>query len=449
MMCKCKEMKFSDAVWVNPPVPLKRGKDYPFVEMKDVNPSERSARAKQNRPFSGGGSRFIVGDTLMARITPCLENGKTAQFMAEDVGAVAHGSTEFIVVRGRPGVSDTDFAYYLTRWREVQDFAIAQMTGTSGRQRVPTEALSHLTVPIPSLPEQQAIADILGSLDDKIELNCKINETLEGMARAVFKSWFIDFDPVCAKIQGRQPDGMNAETAKLFPNSFEDSETGRIPKGWKVETLDSLVAFALGGDWGSDSATADSPILALCIRGADIPDLQAGGIGKMPRRYLKKSSLEKRRLQAGDLVIEVSGGSPTQSTGRPVLILTELVERIEVPLVCSNFCRCIRFKNPPFSTFVFLWLRYLYDNDEFLQFENGTTGIKNFAFTDFCRDFPVVIPSDEVVDAFANVVSPLLATRQSNGRQCDGIARLRDALLPKLLSGELQVANLKGNKEAV
>src|SRR5690606_41552093 len=101
----------------------------------------------EQRAFAGGGSRFTAGDTLMARITPCLENGKIARFCGSD-GSLAHGSTEFIVVRGREGVSDSAFAYYLTKWAGVSGYAITQMTGTSGRQRVPVSALGHLTVEI-------------------------------------------------------------------------------------------------------------------------------------------------------------------------------------------------------------------------------------------------------------------------------------------------------------
>ena len=129
----------------------------------------------------------------MARITPCLENGKIARYDAPEAKSKAHGSTEFIVIRGRPNVSDSDFAYCLTQWEEVRNYAISQMTGTSGRQRVPVDSLDHLTVPLPPLPEQRAIAHILGTLDDKIELNRRMNETLEEMARALFKSWFVDF----------------------------------------------------------------------------------------------------------------------------------------------------------------------------------------------------------------------------------------------------------------
>ena len=194
-----RDLPFSDAVVITPSVGLERGKSYPFVDMASIDVGCRSIYASQYREFQGGGTRFQTGDTLMARITPCLENGKIARYCTLDATEVAHGSTEFIVIRGRPGVTDTEYAYYLTRWEEVRNYAVGQMIDTSGRQRVPAASLDHLIVTIPPLPEQRGIARILGTLDDKIELNRRMNETLEAMARALFKSWFVDFDPVRAK----------------------------------------------------------------------------------------------------------------------------------------------------------------------------------------------------------------------------------------------------------
>jgi len=246
-----RELPFSEAVQINPPVRLERGKKYPFVDMGALNPGARSAFATEEREFSGGGSRFEHGDTLMARITPCLENGKIARFCALQGSGVGHGSTEFIVIRGRPGVTHTDFAYYLTLWEGVRGYAISHMTGTSGRQRVPTDCLQHLTVPIPPLPEQRAIAHILGTLDDKIELNRRMSKTLEAMARALFKAWFVDFEPVRAKMEGRWQRGQSlpglpAHLYDLFPDRLVDSELGEIPEGWRVVRLGDLISFEKG-----------------------------------------------------------------------------------------------------------------------------------------------------------------------------------------------------------
>ncbi len=245
-MIEWNTMSFADAVCITPPVALKRGNVYPFVEMADVDPGIRNVRESQHREFKGGGSRFSSGDTLMARITPCLENGKIARFRPSVEKAVGFGSTEFIVIRGRDGITTNDYAYYLTMWPTFRQFAVGQMTGSSGRQRVPTETLAGFAVAIPPLKEQRAIARILGTLDDKIELNRRMNRTLEEMAQAIFKSWFVDFDPVRAKAAGEKPAGLTPQLAAFFPDSFEESELGEIPKGWKASNVGQHFRLTMG-----------------------------------------------------------------------------------------------------------------------------------------------------------------------------------------------------------
>lgn len=171
-------MSFTEAFLINPAVPIKRGIPTPFVDMAAVEPGFRVVHATKVRGFRGSGSKFRDGDTLFARITPCLENGKIARYSANSQSDVGHGSTEFIVIRGRPRVTDSAYAFYVARSNLVRDYAIGQMTGTSGRQRVPPDSLAHLDVVVPPLAEQRAIAHILGTLDDKIELDRRMNETL-------------------------------------------------------------------------------------------------------------------------------------------------------------------------------------------------------------------------------------------------------------------------------
>ena len=135
----------------------------------------------------------------------------------------------------------------MTKWEEFRQFAISQMTGSSGRQRVPADSLAKFLAPAPeSLSEQRAIAHILGSLDDKIELNRQMAQTLESIARAIFKSWFVDFDPVKAKMEGKQPEGMTEEIAALFPDRLVDSELGMIPEGWEVLKFPEEFDFTMG-----------------------------------------------------------------------------------------------------------------------------------------------------------------------------------------------------------
>ncbi|WP_423442502.1 restriction endonuclease subunit S [Limisphaera sp. VF-2] len=216
-------MPLDQAVEVDPPVQLRPGQVYPFVDMQAVNPSSRDVRPSEYREFSGGESRFQNDDTLMARITPCPENGTIARFRNSDDQPFGHGSTEFLVIRGTNGVTDNDFAYYLIRSDLVRTHAVTQMRNTSGRQRVPVDSLHHLQVRVPPLPEERAITHILGTLGDKVELNRRMSETLEAMARALFKAWFVDFEPVHAKMEGRWKRGQSLPG--LPPTSTTSSPT--------------------------------------------------------------------------------------------------------------------------------------------------------------------------------------------------------------------------------
>jgi len=163
----------------------------------------------------------------------------------------------------------------------------------------------------------------------------------------------------------------------------------------------------------------------------------------MPLRYLKSSSLERRKLQTGDIVVEISGGSPTQSTGRPVFISDTLLKRLEFPLVASNFCRVFRPKDIVTSNFVYFWLRFLYSRDEFFQYENGTTGIKNFAFTIFCEKYNLNLPPKKMLEKYHEFTTVILESMQSNAKESRTLGSLRDSLLPKLMRGEVRVKDVE------
>ena len=189
-MNEWKEYRFSDFVTVNPNVSLKGAGEYSFVEMKDLQDGNKFCVPNAKRKTSSG-ARFQEKDTLFARITPCLENGKICQVRGLENG-IGFGSTEFLVFRGKEKISDNDFVFYLSRWDEVRGFAEGNFEGTSGRQRVNKDCFDNLFLKLPKYNEQIQISSILSSLDDKIDILHRQNKTLEQLAETLFRQWFVE-----------------------------------------------------------------------------------------------------------------------------------------------------------------------------------------------------------------------------------------------------------------
>jgi len=310
------------------------------------------------------------------------------------------------------------------------------------------DILSRFSIRFLPVADQTAIAHILNTLDDKSELNRKTSETLEAMAKALLKSWFVDFDPVRAKAEGRSI-GLPSDISDLFPGSFEDSELGEIPIGWGTTCLDELTSFVIGGDWGKYAWRETEQPKVLCLRGADITSLQPFAMGKPPTRFLMESSCEKRTLVDGDIVLERSGGSTDQSTGRPVLISSELIKRAQTPLSCSSFCRLILFGDPRWSPYAYYLVLSLYQIGEMFQYEAGATGIKNFGYKYFegGRFFPK--PPNTLLDLFHCQLKSLHSSCHRRGEESDLLSKTRDALLPKLISGEIRIPDAEKILEEV
>ncbi|ELG2487997.1 restriction endonuclease subunit S, partial [Salmonella enterica subsp. enterica serovar Rissen] len=272
-------MKLSDLVIFNPKRPLKKGESAAFVEMAALPENGRDINRVDEKIFTGGGSKFANKDTLFARITPCLENGKTSLVSGLSDGEVAFGSTEFIVLAAKEPEYDSDYIYYLSRLGEFRSFARSRMEGTSGRQRVAWQSLADYEYDFPDKRLRKFAGDVLKKFDDKILLNHQINQTFEQMAQALFKSWFVDFEPVKAKMAVLEAGGSQADvtlaamtaisgkdadalafferkhpeqyaelkaTAELFPSVMQGHELGEIPEGWQLNRLSNLAILHYG-----------------------------------------------------------------------------------------------------------------------------------------------------------------------------------------------------------
>ena len=297
--------------------------------------------------------------------------------------------------------------YYYLKSPQAMEFIKAHLRGTT-QLYVPLATLREMPVPVPDEEEMNKIVAILRTLDDKIQCSIKINDNLEQQAQAIFKEWFIE--------------------------NPENNE-------WSTGTFSELIKTTLNGDWGKEAPTGNNTEKVYCIRGADIPEVKAGNKGKMPTRYILPKNFVKKQLTAGDIVVEISGGSPTQSTGRCTAITQSLLDRYDSGMVCTNFRKAIKPKEG-YSLFIYYYWQYLYGKGIFFSYENGTTGIKNLDFSGFIETETILIPPVDKVIAFDDYCKSIFNQIFANGKQNEHLAVLRDTLLPKLMSGELDVSDI-------
>lgn len=305
-------------------------------------------------------------------------------------------------------------------------------------------------VNLPPLPTQKKIAHILSTLDDKIELNRKMNQTLEEMAQTIFKSWFVDFDPVHAKANCTDEAeleniakelGISKEILDLFPSEFQTSELGMIPKGWKWKSFGELLTNTIGGDWGQDEADEKHTEKVRIIRGTDIPDIKNSTIKNVPIRFVESKKLATRKLFDGDIVIEISGGTKNQPTGRSLYVINEMLNVLDGEVEPASFCRLFRPINKEIGLMLAQHLAYIYGIGLTWNYQNQSTGISNFQTTTFLEKEFVVVPNDEIQKRFFSLVRPLI--EKSFSAENITLQKTRDTLLPKLLSGEIDVSELE------
>ena len=388
-------------------VPEYWGGDIPWLSVKDFNDDSRYVYSTEKKITEAG-----------------LANSSTKLLNVDDIIISARGTVGELAmipfpmafnqscygIRGKKGKVIQTYLYYLLK-DSIR--LLKRQTHGSVFDTITRDTFANIYVDFPSLAEQQMIADTLSALDARIAENRKINHHLEQIAQAIFKSWFVDFEPF----------------------------GGVMPDDWREGTFSEVISTTLGGDWGKEAPTGNNTQEVYCIRGADIPDVNVGNKGKMPIRFILPKNYVSKRLAVGDIVVEISGGSPTQSTGRCALITQSLLDRYDRGMVCTNFCRAIKPLNG-YSAFVYFYWKYLYGQSVMFSYENGTTGIKNFDITGFLENEPIIIPPVGVVTQFTEAVETFIDTIFANGLENEGLSITRDTLLPRLMSGELSVTDI-------
>ncbi len=317
------------------------------------------------------------------------------------------------------------YAYYLIKFIGLNHLKDGTSNPTLSR-----DAFGSQLFPVPPIRAQRAIAHILGALDDKIELNRRMNETLEAMARALFKSWFVDFDPVRAKAEGHQPIGMDTETAKLFPSEFEQSELGEIPKGWRVAAVEDACAGVYDGPHATPPESPDGPIF-LGIRNFRPTSLDLSEVRRIAESDYPRWTQRVVPLR-GDIVFtyEATLGYfaliPPETRcclGRRTALVRPRLEQDDRHFlfhwfVAKPFQEFLRSHRQQGSTVDRIWLR------------------------DFPK-YPVLRPPPGLVSRFEAVASTIWSRIHSAQAEASGLSAARNALLPRLLSGELAVEDFE------
>ena len=392
----------------NPSERIKKGEACRKVAMEHVHVFSRCITEWENVTYNGG-AKFRNGDTLLARITPCLENGKTAMVSFLDPGEVACGSTEFIVLRAIKGKTDPFFVYYLAISNLFRDLAIKSMVGSTGRQRVQQSVIENIAMDIPTLAEQRKIVAVLSAFDSKIELNAQINQNLEQQAQAIFKSWFVDFEPF----------------------------GGAIPSGWQETHLSQIADFVSGYSYkGNELQPSDCAM-------ATIKNFDRNGGFKLdgfkeivPSRKLK----DVQQVDLFDILVahtdltqnaEVIGNTELilSKAGYKKLIMSMDLVKVVPKLGISKFLLASLLRSPQFKAHA-------------LGYVNGTTVLhmSKSALPEYCFYFPTEWSSLEGISAaLERMYHKMSQTIEESHR----LATLRDTLLPKLLSGEIDVSEVE------
>mgnify|MGYP004553954349 FL=1 len=310
------------------------------------------------------------------------------------------------------------YAYYALRLAKLNDYA-----GGSAQPLITQAILSHLKCNIPTIEIQDKVADILSAYDVLIENNNKRIKLLEQMAENLYKEWFVRF---------RFPDYQNSE--------FKNSALGKIPKTFSVVKMKDVIDDYIGGGWGNDDSDKSFSIGAYVIRGTDFPNIKTGNISSCPFRYHKSSNYSSRKLKKDDIIIEVSGGTAEQPVGRTIIITEDIINRFGGKVICASFCKMLRLKHSAISPMYFIyWMNYLYQSRIIDKFQLQSTGIINFKFEYFLRKGDVLLPPQNIMIDFANKVEKIKDQINKIAEISDNLIKQRDMLLPRLMSGKLEV----------
>ena len=313
------------------------------------------------------------------------------------------------------------YVYYF-----LQTLGLGQFNSGAAVPTLNRNDLDSLELKIHNLPTQRKIAVVLSTYDDLIENNTRRIKILEEIASAIYREWFVEF-----RFPGHEQVPM------------VESELGLIPHGWEVKKVEEFVVDHIGGGWGKEDNDSKHIVPAYVIRGTDFSEVRHLAIDTCPLRYHTQSNFKSRELKPNDIVMEISGGSKDWGVGRSILVTPQLLSAFNESVICASFCKKLSLDEKTFSPLIFIiYLQEAYKSRNLELYELRSTGIRNFQFPVFLQREQLPVPLFSIQRQFVAQVQPLIDSIQNIGTKNTNLRQTRDLLLPKLISGEIDVSKL-------
>lgn len=342
--------------------------------------------------------------------------GRCAYAADKDVGWLC--GTGCLRVTINPEIANSKFIFYQLQKTETIGWVINHAVGST-MLNLNTSILSSVPVELPELRVQDRTVEMLSAYDDLIENNQKQIKLLEEAAQRLYKEWFVDL---------------------RFPGCEDVEIIDGVPEGWTSLCLGEAISYEIGGGWGEENITGKNEHEAYVIRGTDFDGLKNGEFLSIPLRFHKESNLSSRILQHGDIIFEVSGGSRTEGVARTVRIVDSMLKKWNKPVMCASFCKLVRPLNCELSQYLFDHLRYLRAEKITEEFDKrSASSIVNYRWKDFLNQRKLLYPDNNVLAKYNSITMPLYEKIMTLSLQMESAKASRDRLLPKLMSGEIEL----------
>lgn len=386
------------------------GGKYPFVQTGDIKSSNFYV-TEYSQTYSEKGlaqsklwKKGTLCITIAANIAETGILGIDACFPDSIIGFVADEKK-----------SDVKFVKYHFDLLKIHLQSISQ--GTT-QDNLSQEKLLKFDFNVPvDVNHQRRIASILSAYDDLIEVNSQRIKLLEETARELYKEWFVRM---------------------RFPGHKEAKFVKRVPEGWKIKPIGKVVDYYIGGGWGNDEKDNQFSTSGYVIRGTDIPGVRIGKANREVYRFHKPSNMKSRELIEGDIIFETAGGSEGQPLGRTCYITQELLDSYGDKVMAASFCKQLRTTSIP-ALYLYYFLNYLYETGMIESFQVQSTGISNYQFEPFLKYQEIILPDDDLMKLFHDKTQIMQKQIALLGEQNTQLRQIRDRLLPRLISGKLEV----------